>query len=329
MSATGLSASAGWPPSDPPAASLIDTARTETKMDAALPFPDFDPALFTIAAFGTEFSLRWYALAYIAGIAGGWWMAARLMRRPHLWGGTPPMTARQTEDLLTWMVIGVVLGGRLGFVFFYNWDYYSQNPGEILAVWQGGMAFHGGFLGVVLGVIGWSLSAKAPMVRVGDAVAAVTPLGLFFGRIANFVNGELWGRPTTVSWGVVFPDSRAQVCPPEFGEICARHPSQLYEAALEGIVLGLVILWGVQRRGWLTRPGTVIGVFLLGYGLARTFVEGFRQADSQFITPENPFGHVIRLGAGPEAFGFTMGQALSLPMVAAGLLILLLARRRA
>ena len=297
-------------------------------MLAALPFPDIDPALFTIRLFGMQFALRWYALAYIAALLIGWWLVVRLMKRPALWGGSAPMTPKQPEELLTWMVFGVILGGRLGFVFFYNWDYYSANPGQILAVWQGGMSFHGGLLGVAVAVAGYSALARVPMVRVGDAIAVATPPGLFLGRLANFVNGELWGRPTQLPWGVVFPDPRAQLCPPEFGEVCARHPSQLYEAGLEGIVLGLVLAWGAWRRGWLRVPGLAIGVFLAGYGLARTLVEGVRQADPQFITPDNPAGHVVRLGTGAEAWGLTMGQLLSLPMLAAGLLVIVAARAR-
>lgn len=297
-------------------------------MYAAIPFPDIAPEIFSIEVFGMELALRWYALAYIAGLALGWWLVARMMRRPRLWGGNPPMAPERTEDLLTWMVLGVVLGGRLGFVLFYQWDYYSQHPSEILAVWQGGMSFHGGLLGVMLAIIGFGWRNGISMVRLGDAVAAVAPVGLFFGRVANFINAELWGRPTTMPWGVVFPGNEAQSCPPEFGEVCARHPSQLYEAGLEGLVLGLVILWGVSRRGWLQTPGLVIGVFLLGYGLARTFVESFRQADARFITLENPLGHVWRTSENADAFGLTMGQVLSLPMVAAGIVVLLLARRR-
>lgn len=295
---------------------------------SAIPFPEIAPEIFSVTLFDFELALRWYAMAYIVGIALGWWIVVRMMRRPQLWGGTPPMTPRQPEDLLTWMVLGVVLGGRLGFVYFYQWDYYRENLGEIWAVWQGGMSFHGGFLGVVLGTIGYSLVNKLNMVRVGDAVAAVAPIGIFFGRLANFINAELWGRPTNLPWGVVFPDVRAQICAPEFGEICARHPSQLYEAGLEGLVLGLVILWGVTRRGWLKAPGRVIGVFLTGYGLARTFVEGFRQADPQYLTDLNPWGHVVRFGDSADALGLTMGQVLSLPMVGAGVLVLLLSRRR-
>ncbi len=294
----------------------------------AIQFPEIDPALISVTVFGTELALRWYALAYIAGLVLGWWLVVRLARRPALWGGPPPLTPQLTEALLTWMVLGVVLGGRLGFVGFYQWEYYSQNLAEIPRIWQGGMSFHGGFLGVVIAGTLFSLKNRLPVWRVGDAVAAVAPIGILFGRLANFINAELWGRPTTLPWGVIFPDPAAQLCAAEFGEVCARHPSQLYEAALEGLVLGLVMLWGITRRGWLKTPGRVIGVFLLGYGLARTLVEGFRQADAQFISPDNPFGHIWRLGETPETWGLTMGQILSLPMVALGLLVLLAARRR-
>lgn len=290
-------------------------------------FPQIDPAIVSVTVFGVELALRWYAMAYVAGLGLGWWVILRMVRRPALWGGSAPFTPQHVEALLTWMVLGVILGGRLGFVLFYQWDYYSQNLGDIPQVWRGGMSFHGGFLGVVLAAGLFALKNKLPALSIGDAIAAVAPIGIFFGRIANFINAELWGRPTTLPWGVVFPDTAAQICPPEFGEICARHPSQLYEAGLEGLVLGLVILWGITRRGWLRRPGRVIGVFLLGYGLARTLVEGFRQADAQFITPDNPFGHIWRLGATPEAWGLTMGQLLSLPMVGLGLLVLALARK--
>lgn len=279
-----------------------------------LPFPAIDPALFTLHVGGMQFSLRWYALAYVAGLAAGWWTVAHLMRRPALWQGGPPMAAEAAEKLLTWIVLGVILGGRLGFVLFYMGDYYLSHPLEILAVWEGGMSFHGGFLGVILAVLLWSRANRVPVVPLGDAVAMAAPPGLFFGRLANFVNGELWGRPTDVPWAMVFPDPRAGGLP--------RHPSQLYEAALEGLLLGLV-MWWLAGRGWLKRPGAMIGVFLTGYGLARTVVEGFRQGDAQFVTADNPFGQIWRLGTGPEAFGLTMGQLLSLPMAAAGALVLL------
>ncbi|MEM9428435.1 MAG: prolipoprotein diacylglyceryl transferase [Pseudomonadota bacterium] len=300
-------------------------------MPFAIPFPDFDPALVTIPLPFTEagFPIRWYALAYIAGLVLGWLYVAQLMRRPALWDGKVPMSPKAVEDLLTWMVLGVVLGGRLGFVLFYRPAYYIENPVEILAVWTGGMSFHGGFIGVVVGIIGYSLRNGAPMARVGDAVAVATPIGLLFGRIANFINGELWGRPTDLSWGVIFPDPQAQICPAGWEDPCARHPSQLYEAGLEGLVLFLVLAWGVWRGGWLRHPGLSIAVFLIGYGLARTLVEGVRQGDLQYVSEANPWGHVLRLGDTADAWGLTMGQVLSLPMVAVGLLVLALVRARA
>ena len=294
-------------------------------MILAIEFPQIEPEIFSVTLGGMTLALRWYALAYIAGLLLGWRYVASMMARPALWGGSAPMEPKRTEDLLTWMVLGVIVGGRLGFVLFYQWEYYSQNLAEIPAIWRGGMSFHGGFLGVVAGIVLFALRTGAPMVRVGDAVAAAAPIGIFFGRLANFINAELWGRPTTVPWGVVFPSTEAQICAPEFGPVCARHPSQLYEAGLEGLLLFLVIWWGIRLRRWLTRPGLVIGVFLTGYGAARTLVEGFRQADRQYVTPDNPWGHVVGLGD----WGLTMGQVLSLPMLAAGLVILLAARRRA
>ncbi len=294
-------------------------------MLAALPFPNIDPILYTIQIAGLELPIRWYALAYIAGLLLGLFYVNRMIRADRLWqANTPPLDRKQAEDLLTWMVIGVVVGGRLGFVMFYEPEYYLQNPAEILKVWQGGMAFHGGFLGVIVGILLFSWRYRLKALSIGDLVAAAAPLGIMFGRIANFINAELWGRPTNQPWGVIFPTDAAQICGPEFGAICARHPSQLYEAALEGLVLFLVIAWMIWRRDALKVPGRVIGVFLLGYGLARIFVEMFRQADQQFLTTENPFGHVIQLSA---EWGLTMGQVLSLPMVVIGLLLLLLPRR--
>ncbi len=292
----------------------------------AIPFPDIDPALYTIRAFGLELPIRWYALAYITGLVLGLLYVIRMLKVPRLWaGGTAPMTGKQAEDLLTWMVLSVVIGGRLGFVFFYQPEYYLANPLEIPMVWQGGMAFHGGFLGVIVGIILFSWRNKVNMLSVGDLVAAAAPIGICFGRLANFINGELWGRPTLVDWGVVFPDPAAQVCPAEFGAICARHPSQLYQAGLEGLLLFLVLAYVIWRSGWLRVPGRVLGLFFLGYGVARYSAEGFRQADAQFVSPDNPLGHVVRLGGD---WGLTMGQALSLPMVVIGLVVLLLSLRR-
>lgn len=287
----------------------------------AIPFPPITPEIFSVEVFGREFALRWYALAYIVGLILGWRYVAWLCARPALWGGTAPMAPEAAERLLTWMVAGVILGGRLGYALFYQPGHFASDPLSILAVWQGGMSFHGGFLGVVAGVIGFSLANHAPLLRVGDAVAAAAPIGLFFGRIANFINAELWGRPTDLPWGVVFPGAD---CPEPWPLACGRHPSQLYEAGLEGLALGL-LLWLAIRRGALARPGRAIALFLIGYGLARTLVEGLRQADAQFVGPDNPFGHVVQLGGG---WGLTMGQMLSLPMLAAGLLLLAWTARR-
>ncbi len=282
-----------------------------------IPFPDIAPEIFTIPLGGMEFSLRWYALAYIAGLILGWRMIVALMRRPALWGGTAPAEPARIEDLLTWIIVGVILGGRLGFVLFYQPGYYLSNPLEILKIWEGGMAFHGGFLGVVVAAWLWAGRNGVPRLQLADALAVAAPIGLLFGRLSNFINAELWGHPTTMPWGVAFPGA-GQECPGIIG-ICARHPSQLYEAGLEGLLLGAVILYGVWRRSWLTRPGLVLGVFLAGYGAARFFVEFYRVADEQFITPDNPRGAVLLM--------LSMGQLLSLPMIAAGLWFIARARR--
>ncbi len=289
-----------------------------------IPFPEISPELFSIEIGGFSFALRWYALAYIAGLVIGWRLIVAVMRRPALWGGTAPTTPARIEELLTWIVVGVILGGRLGFVLFYHPGYYLSHPAEILRIWEGGMSFHGGFLGVVAAA--WLFAARHGIARLqlADALALATPPGLMLGRIANFINAELWGRPTDMPWGVAFPGAAAQDCPGVIG-VCARHPSQLYEAGLEGLLLGAVLLWLVWRRGWLRWPGRVTGLFLAGYGAARFFVEFFREADAQFIAPGNPMGHVIGLGGA----GLSMGQLLSLPMIAAGLWLVLAARRRA
>lgn len=294
-------------------------------MPFVLTFPDIDPAAISFSLFGVTLAIRWYALAYIAGLLLGWRYVAALCARPRLWGGASPMPPERSDDLLTWMVLGVILGGRLGYVVFYQPAYFLANPAEILAVWQGGMSFHGGLLGVVTGIVGFSARNGFPILGVGDAVAAAAPIGLFFGRLANFINAELWGRPSTVPWAMVFPGDAAQTCPPDWVGLCARHPSQLYEAALEGLLL-FVILFLAIRRGALARPGRVFGLFLIGYALSRLVVEQFRQADAQFVTADNPFGHVIQFGMG---WGLTMGQVLTLPMLAIGLLFYLRARPRA
>jgi phosphatidylglycerol---prolipoprotein diacylglyceryl transferase len=291
----------------------------------AILFPDLRPEIFSIDIGNFSFALRWYALAYIAGFLGGWWIIQRLMLRPALWpANTAPTTPAQIESLLTHVIIGVILGGRLGFVLFYQPGYYLANPAEILRVWEGGMSFHGGMAGVVVaGLLFCRRNGVAPL-HIADAMALVAPIGIGLGRVANFINAELWGRPTLQPWGVIFPGAQAQSCPFDWPQLyCARHPTQLYEAALEGAVLFAVLAFLVWRRGALKRPGTVTAVFLAGYGLGRFSVEFFRQPDAQFITLDNPMGHVLSLGP----LGVTMGQALSLPMILAGVALLLWRRR--
>lgn len=297
-------------------------------MPAAIPFPAISPEIFAVDIGPLTLALRWYALAYIVSLLLGWQMVAALMRRAWLWPhGRAPMEPKSVESLLTWVILGVLVGGRLGFVLFYQPGYYFANPGEILAIWQGGMSFHGGALGVLLVLILWCWRNCTPMPSAFDALALVTPVGLFLGRMANFINAELWGKPTQVPWGVVFPGVRAQDCP-GWPEPCARHPSQLYEAGIEGLLLGLLLaVLALWFRG-LRRPWLITGCFVAGYGAARVFVELYRQADPQFIAPGNPWGHVLRFTTGPGGWGLTMGQLLSLPMIAAGLLLVFLALRR-
>ncbi|KIC41521.1 diacylglyceryl transferase [Ruegeria sp. ANG-R] len=294
-------------------------------MQAVLNFPDLSPEIFSISLFGMEFALRWYALAYIVGILIAWRMALMALRRPVLWADeTPPMRPDQLEDLVTWIILGVILGGRLGFVLFYQPAYYLSHPLEILMVWQGGMAFHGGLLGVVIATYLFGRRHTIPILSLGDLVAYTVPPGLLLGRLANFTNAELWGRPSEVPWAVIFPGTAAQDCPGVVAGMCARHPSQLYEAALEGLVLGALLIWLAYRRGAFQRPGLVMGVFLAGYGASRFFVEFFRQPDAQFVSPGNPLGLAWHVGG----YGLTMGQFLSLPMIALGLWFALRARRR-
>jgi phosphatidylglycerol:prolipoprotein diacylglycerol transferase len=288
-----------------------------------LPFPDISPEIVSITLFGMTFALRWYALAYIAGLLIGWAIITRAVRRPALWPGPAPMTAEQVERLLTWIILGVILGGRAGYVLFYQPGGYLADPGAILRVWEGGMSFHGGFLGVVVAGVVFCRREGVPLRSMGDLLAVATPPGLFLGRVANFINAELWGRPTDLPWGVAFPGAAAQDCPGIAG-ICARHPSQLYEAVLEGLILGAVLLWLAWRRGWFARPGALMGLFLAGYGAARFAVEFVRQPDAQFAGPGNPLGLALHFGG----WGLTMGQILSLPMILAGLWLLARARAR-
>ncbi|MBO6783143.1 MAG: prolipoprotein diacylglyceryl transferase [Alphaproteobacteria bacterium] len=263
-------------------------------MNGPLPFPEFDPVALEIG----PLVIRWYALAFITGLLAGWWYIVWLLRRP-----PATMTAQQVGDFFSWAIVGVIVGGRLGFVGFYQPGYYLANPLEILAVWQGGMSFHGGLLGVVAAIILYGTRHKVNILSLADLVAAAAPIGLFLGRLANFINGELYGRPTDVPWAVVFPGG---------GDV-GRHPSQLYEAALEGIVLFIVLLVMARLAGARYRPGLLTGVFLFGYGAARTFVEFFRQPDSY-------------VGEGGFLFwDITMGQLLSVPIAVAGVVFIVYA----
>ncbi|MCW8843017.1 MAG: prolipoprotein diacylglyceryl transferase [Rhodobacteraceae bacterium] len=273
--------------------------------------------------FGVDIALRWYALAYIVGIIIGWRLIVMALRRPKLWRAPgAPMDARQSEDLLTWVILGVILGGRLGYVLFYKPAYYLANPTEILVIWQGGMSFHGGFLGVVIAAWIWSGRQNVPRLSLADTMALGVAPGVFLGRIANFINAELWGRPTDLPWGVAFPGYHAQECGQAVGEICARHPSQLYEALLEGLILGGLLIHLAFRRGALKRPGVIAGIFFAGYGIARFLVEFVRQPDAQFISPGNPLGLALEVGG----YGLTMGQLLSLPMILFGVWLVRRAR---
>jgi phosphatidylglycerol---prolipoprotein diacylglyceryl transferase len=265
-------------------------------MLAVIPYPNIDPVLIEIG----PFAIRWYALAYIAGLLLGWRYCVGMARRP-----PPVLDAAQLDDFLVWVTLGVVLGGRIGYVLFYNLPYYSQHPLEALKIWTGGMSFHGGALGVVLAMFLFTTIRKIDFLRLGDMLVCAVPIGLFLGRLANFVNGELFGRPTDVWWAMVFPADEARL---------PRHPSQLYEAALEGVAL-FVLLFVLQR---FTRArqfrGYISGVFLAGYAVARIVCEFFREPDRQL---------------GYLTGGFTMGQVLSVPVLLAGLWLIARARRDA
>lgn len=294
-------------------------ARMTTFMPAVLNFPDVSPVLFEISIGAFHFALHWYALAYIAGIIVGWWLVTRALAAARLWPrDTAPMSRETVDDLLTWLILGVIVGGRLGYVLFYKPSYYLANMIEIPMIWQGGMSFHGGFLGVVVAAFIYAGRHNIDRLSLADTLAMATPVGLMLGRMANFVNAELWGRPSTAPWAVIFPGDEAQACE-NVGTLCARHPSQLYEAGLEGLILGSLILLLVWRFEAFKRRGLIAGLFFAGYGLSRFVVEFFRQADAQFITPENPMGTVV--------LHMSMGQLLSLPMIGFGLLLMVRARR--
>ena len=283
-----------------------------------IPFPPISPEIFALDIGGFHLALRWYALAYIAGLLLGYALIRSALRSPRLWPAAPVMSVVQLESLLTHVILGVILGGRIGYVLFYQPQIYLSDPLQVLRVWEGGMSFHGGFLGVVAASILFCWRNGIAMLSTGDMLALATPLGLALGRIANFINAELWGRASDLPWAVVFP-GEAALCN---GLPCGRHPSQLYEALLEGVILGAFVLWAVWRAGWLKRPGATMGLFIAGYGVARFIVEFFRQPDAQFTGAGNPLGLAWQFAG----WGLTQGQALSLPMVAVGLWFLWRAR---
>ena len=263
-----------------------------------IPFPAFDPEL---NSFG-PIAIRWYALAYIVGILLGWLYARAIIRRDALWGGSAPLTVTDYDDFVLWVTLGIILGGRVGYVLIYNPSYFAENPWESLELWEGGMSFHGGFLGCVLAVILFARHRGLPILSLGDLTCAAGTIGIFLGRIANFINGELWGRPTDVPWAMVFPTGGPQ----------PRHPSQLYEALLEGLVL-FIALNALIRAGALKRPGLILGAFTFGYGVARTIGEHFREPDPQL---------------GFLWGSWTMGMLLSLPLMLAGIAIMVWALRQ-
>jgi len=264
----------------------------------AIPFPAFNPIAVSIG----PFAIRWYALAYIGGILLGWVYARGILKSERAWGGPAPISLADFDDFVLWVTLGIILGGRTGYVLFYNLPFFIEHPLQIFELWQGGMSFHGGFMGCVVAVMLFARNRGLSILSLGDVVSAVGPIGLFLGRIANFINGELWGRTTDVPWAIIFPGA---------GPL-PRHPSQLYEAGLEGILL-FTILAVMIRAGALKRPGLILGTFIIVYGCARILGEFFREPDPQL---------------GFLWGGLTMGMLLSVPMIAVGALIVLWAIRR-
>lgn len=265
-----------------------------------LPFPAIDPVIVEVG----PFALRWYALAYIAGIVLAWRYMRALVLNDALWANNKRPAPVDLDDFVLWGTFGIILGGRLGYVLFYNPAYYAANPGEILAIWSGGMSFHGGFAGTVIAMIMFAWKRGLSLWTLFDLAGCAAPIGLFFGRMANFINSELWGRPTDVPWAFVFPNAGPE----------PRHPSQLYEAALEGIVLFLVLRLLSHRFHFLKKPGFMAGAFACGYGLARSFVEFYRVPDAHI----GYFGDFL-----------TMGMLLSAPMILAGIAAMIWSANRA
>ena len=267
----------------------------------AIPFPAIDPVALRLG----PLTVKWYGLAYMAGLLLGWLYIKHLLGSQRLWpADKAPFAPEKADDLLLFMTLGVLLGGRLGYVLFYEPRFFLSHPLEIPAVWNGGMSFHGALIGSIIATIAFARRIEASPWSVMDLTAAAAPMGLLFGRLANFVNGELWGRPSTLPWAMVFPGAGIE----------PRHPSQLYEAMLEGGLLFVALWWLTHRHGALRKPGELAGAFLIGYGLARSFSELFRAPDP---------GHILTIPP------FTAGMVYSLPMIVAGAVIVRASRRRA
>lgn len=270
-------------------------------------YPEIDPIIFSFSVGNLELALRWYALSYILGILVAWKLMQNLSKYSSLWPDSlAPIQPSAVEDLMTYMILGIILGGRIGYVVFYQPGYYLYNPEDILKVWNGGMSFHGGFLGVVFGALLYGKKKKSNLLSLGDIIAIASPPGLFFGRLANFINGELWGKTTEVSWGILFPKA------PDFALGIARHPSQIYAAVLEGLIPFIYIQW----RFWKTdliikKPGQLTGEFLILYSISRILNEIFREPDATLIG------------------GMSRGQFYSIFLIIGGILLVLLAKKRA
>ncbi|MDQ3143319.1 MAG: prolipoprotein diacylglyceryl transferase [Pseudomonadota bacterium] len=277
---------------------------TITTIAAGIAFTDL--GLSPVALDLGFFQLRWYSLAYLAGIFIGYWYLLKLLAQPGA-----PMARRHADDLVFYASLGIILGGRLGYVLFYNLPYYAENPVDILKLWDGGMSFHGGVIGTSLGIIYLARKEGLPWLRIHDYVACCVPFGLLFGRLANFVNGELWGAPASVPWAVRFPEvaqGMTALGPP-------RHPSQLYEAALEGLVLMGILAWMFWRTQARYEPGKLVGAFIFFYGIFRFAVEFVREPDSQLVE----FA---------QATGLQMGQWLTVPMIVGGAYLMATAKKR-
>ena len=286
-------------------------------------FPQISPEIFSFTIVGMEVAVRWYSVSYLAGFFMAILIMKFFVQKENLWRfNAGPLDREQVDSLVSFLILGVIIGGRLGYVLFYNLNEYVESPTDILRVWDGGMAFHGGFLGVVVAGVLYCVYNGAQVWSCADLIAVASGPGLLFGRLANFVNAELWGRPTDKPWGVVFPSERAQDCPGIIGE-CARHPSQLYEAGLEGLLIFIVLIM-VAYFGGFRRPGMITGLFLLMYGAGRFLVEFYRVPDPQFFSSTNLNGFAYTFGE----FGITMGQSLSLPMIFVGVLIIIIKTKK-